>query len=450
MDAKGWKITSSIQSKRTSNPIRKIVDQLKLPPNPSKKMIPLSIGDPTVFGNMPQPRELLDAVHASIDAGKFNGYAHSCGYPEARKAVALRYARMLSQSHASFVSMHPHLAHHEPKSNSHVLANLLHLDTHATENRFSVHEDDVVLASGCSGALEMAVSVLANEGDNILLPCPGFSLYKTLCDSKGIETRFYSLRPDADWEANLEEMRNLINDRTRAILVNNPSNPCGSVYNALHLQAILAIAHEHRLPVIADEIYADMVFSGSTFFAMAALTNNVPVLHVGGIAKQYLVPGWRMGWVIVTDPVGAMDEVRAGLLALSTVILGPNTLVQGALKDIFEKIPDSFYSGLNKTLEHHAEYSAQRLSKIPGLRVVVPRGAMYLMVGIDLEYFSDFADDVDFTRKLIVEESVMVLPGQCFGIPNFFRIVFCPPHEILEEAYDRIEGFCDRHRRSFA
>eukprot|EP00762_Andalucia_godoyi_P006539 ANDGO_04985.mRNA.1 Tyrosine aminotransferase len=419
MSDSNWHIKASIVSHRTSNPIRKVVDQLKLPPNPEKQMIPLSIGDPTVFGNLPACRELLNAMHDAIDAGKWNGYAHSCGYSDARKAVALRYQNMLNRHH----------------TNSHP--------------RFKVFEEDVVLGSGCSGALDMVISVLANEGDNILLPRPGFSLYKTLCDSKGIETRFYSLKPEAEWEANLEEMRNLIDANTRGILVNNPSNPCGSVYNLHHLKAILEIAREHRLPIIADEIYADMVFSKSEFFPMAALTDKVPVLHVGGLAKQYLVPGWRLGWVIVSDPVGALEDVRRGLLALSTVILGPNTLVQGAIPQIFETVPESYYTELNKTLEGHAEYSVERFRKIPGLRVVVPRGAMYLMVGIDTEYFADIADDVDFSRKLITEESVMVLPGQCFGITNFFRVVICPPIDKLEEAYDRIEQFCDRHRRDF-
>jgi tyrosine aminotransferase len=408
MSGSAWDVRASVVAHRTSNPIRKIVDQLKIDPHSEKAMIPLSIGDPTVFGNFDAPEAMLDSVKTALYSGKCNGYAHSCGYAEARKTIAERFS----------IAGRPKLT-----------------------------AEDVVLASGCSGALDMAITVLANEGDNILLPQPGFSLYKTLCDSKGIEVRLYRLLPEKEWEADVDHMRTLIDRRTRAILVNNPSNPCGCVYSAEHLKSILALAEENFVPVIADEIYADMVFSGATFHPMPSLTSTVPILQVGGIAKQFLVPGWRVGWIVVHDPIGAFADVRKGLLALSTLILGPNTLVQGALPDIFKHVPKSFYSELNHKLERHADFSVRRLRDLPGLNVITPRGAMYLMVQILPGVFADIADDVEFSQRLIAEESVMVLPGQCFGAPNFFRIVFCPPLEKLEEAYDRIEAFCRRHAR---
>jgi len=395
---------------RTSNPIRLIVDQLDpSQANKSKPLIPLSIGDPTVFGNLSTHEFVLQSMVESVNHGGYNGYAHACGYKEARSAIAAKYSQKFENQDGAFT------------------------------------DEDVILASGCSGALDMCLDVLANEGDNILIPTPGFSLYKTLCDHKGIETYFYPLIAENDWEADLSAMKELINERTRAILINNPSNPCGSVFTRRHIMDILKVAEEYCLPIIADEIYADMTFEKGTFVPVYQLTNTVPVLTVGGIAKQYLVPGWRVGWIVVHDRQGYFKEVRQGLGRLATLILGPNTIVQGALPKILNETPQQFYDDLNNSLKESADYTFERISKIRGLNVIRPRGAMYCMVGIEVGKFgTEITDDVSFSKLLLQEESVFVLPGQCFRMPNFFRIVICPPKAKLEEAYDRLEQFCLR------
>lgn len=213
-------IQSSTVACRTRNPIRAIVDSLRVEPNPSKDFVSLALGDPTTGGNFklhqryfnplfsccsPSKTSLggnscVDAVAASLASFKANGYPPSTGTPVARQAIAEFY----SLPAAPLVAQ------------------------------------DVILASGCSDALNLAIGVLANEGDNILLPAPGFSLYETLASSKGIESRFYALRPEAFWEVDLVSLESLIDSKTRAILVNSPSNPCGSVYSKSHLEAILA------------------------------------------------------------------------------------------------------------------------------------------------------------------------------------------------------------------
>lgn len=126
----------------------------------------------------------------------------------------------------------------------------------------------------------------------------------------GIELRRYELDPDKCWEVKLDTLESLVDDRTRAILLNNPSNPCGSVYSQQHCQAIADLAAKLQLPIICDEIYADMTFQGSIFTPMASVASNVPVLTIGGISKKFVVPGWRLGWILVHDPVGALDEVQ--------------------------------------------------------------------------------------------------------------------------------------------
>uniref|UniRef100_A0AAV1V364 Tyrosine aminotransferase n=1 Tax=Peronospora matthiolae TaxID=2874970 RepID=A0AAV1V364_9STRA len=411
---KRWDVQPSAFSKLCSNPIREIVDNIKKPATSTKKLIPLSLGDPTVFGNLHCPDVLVEAIVRNTRSMQHNGYIHSAGSEAARTAIAEHFGK--------------------PEA--------------------PLTMDDVIITSGCSGAIEIALQGLLNPGDNILLPTPGFPLYRALCAAYKIECRFYTLKPESNWEVDLEHMQALVDDQTKAILVNNPSNPCGSVFSKSHSEKILEIAELNKIPIITDEIYGDMVFGHNSFFPMATLTTTVPVVAVGGLAKQFLIPGWRVGWITVHDRNNVLDDVRTAYFKLSQNILGANSLVQSAIPDLLTPVPGSveeqslaaFKKRFFATLHDNAKYTIDALSKIPGLEVVVPQGAMYAMVKIQTDVLTKIKDDLDFTQKLLDEESVFVLPGQCFGMTAYFRIVFSAPHEVLADAYTRLEDFCHRHQ----
>uniref|UniRef100_A0A3Q3WNJ9 Tyrosine aminotransferase n=1 Tax=Mola mola TaxID=94237 RepID=A0A3Q3WNJ9_MOLML len=404
-----WDVKPSEMANNTLNPIRAIVDGMKLTPNPEKSMIALSIGDPTVFGNLPTDDAVLEAMKDAITSQKFNGYAPSVGYLKSRQALANFYRC--------------------PEA--------------------PLEAEDVILTSGCSQAIDLAISVLCNAGDNILVPCPGFSLYKTLAVSMGIKVKFYNLQPENSWEANLQHLESLIDERTSCLIVTNPSNPCGSVFSKKHLQKILKVASRHCVPILADEIYSDMVFPGCTSPSMASLSSDVPVLSCGGLAKRWLVPGWRMGWILIHDRNNIFgSEIRQGLVKLSQRILGACSIVQGALECILNNTPQSFFNSTISFLKSNAEICFSELSTIPGLNPVMPSGAMYLMVGIEMDHFPDFKNDVDFTEQLVTEQSVFCLPASAFEYPNFFRIVVTVPEEMMVEACARIREFCQHHYRS--
>lgn len=401
-------IKKSLAAGRTVNPIRRIVDMMKVEPNPAKKLIPLTIGDPTLHGNFKAPDHIIGHVSEVLRSHKHNGYPHACGTKEAREAVARTHS----------VPEHP------------------------------VSYEDVVLTCGCSQAIDMAISVLSNPGEhNILIPRPGFSLYQTLCSSKGIETRYYSLDPSRAWECNLSEMESLIDDKTSAILINNPSNPCGSNFSKSHIEEIIRIAEAKQVPIIADEIYENMVFGGAKYTSFAEVSKNVPIIHVGGLAKQYMIPGWRLGWIVLHDRHGQLEDIRKGLADLSTLTLGPTSLIQSIVGDLLEKTDESYYREVNAQLEESVRIIEKYLSGARGLHVIKPEGAMYVMVGIDTEVL-DVKDDTEFSQRLVREESVFVLPGQVFQMPNYFRIVITSPKEVMTEACERIRLFCDRIARS--
>uniref|UniRef100_A0A6Q2WQG3 Tyrosine aminotransferase n=1 Tax=Esox lucius TaxID=8010 RepID=A0A6Q2WQG3_ESOLU len=403
-----WNIRASKMSINTLNPIRSIVDGMKLTPNPEKPMIALSIGDPTVFGNLPTDDKVLQAMKDAIDSHKYNGYAPSVGYQKSREVLANFYSC--------------------PEA--------------------PLEAEDVLLTSGCSQAIDLAITVLCNPGDNILIPCPGFSLYKTLAVSLGIQVKLYNLLPEKSWEIDLQHLESLIDDRTACLIVNNPSNPCGSVYSKEHLQDILSVASKRCLPILADEIYGDMVFPGCKYQSIASLSSDVPVLACGGLAKRWLVPGWRLGWILIHDRNQIFGkEIRQGLVKLSQRILGACTIVQGALESILNDTPQDFYQRTIRFLKSNSEICFSELSTIPGLTPVMPSGAMYLMVGIEMEHFPEFLDDVQFTEHLVTEQSVFCLPATAFEYPNYFRIVVTVPEEMMVVACGRIREFCQRHYR---
>ena len=139
----------------------------------------------------------------------------------------------------------------------------------------------------------------------------------------GIDTKEYNLIPEQEWQVDLEHMESIIDDKTVAILINNPSNPCGSVFDETHLKDILEIAEKYCIPIIADEIYEHFVFEGSpkTYVPLAKLSRNVPILSCGGLTKRWLVPGWRLGWITIHDRNGVfkISGINKGLHSLSQV-----------------------------------------------------------------------------------------------------------------------------------
>ncbi|CAH0488701.1 unnamed protein product [Peronospora farinosa] len=409
-----WNVQPSDFSKLCSNPIRKIVDNLQKTTTSSKTLISLSLGDPTVFGNLHCPDVLVQAIIRNTRSMQHNGYIHSAGSEVARAAIAQHFGSISAP----------------------------------------LTLNDIIVASGCSGAIEIALQGLVNPGDNILLPKPGFPLYQALCEAHKVECRFYNLMPEHNWEADLDHMQFLVDDNTKAILVNNPSNPCGSVYSKPHLKDILALAEMNKIPIIADEIYGDMVFGSNMFFPIATLTKTVPVVAVSGLAKQFLIPGWRVGWVMVHDRNNILKDVRTAYFKLSQNILGANSLVQSIIPDVLTPVPESaeeqslldFKKRYFTTLEENATFTIETLARIPGLEVIVPQGAMYAMVKIRTDILTKIKDDLSLTQKLLDQEAVFVLPGQCFGMTNYFRIVFAAPHEVLADAYIRLAQFCRRHQ----
>lgn len=138
-------------------------------------------------------------------------------------------------------------------------------------------------------------------------------------------------------------LESLIDSKTSTIIVNTPSNPCGSVYSREHLLEILDVAERHHLPIVSDDVYAGFTFPGYDYFSLAALSENVPILSCGALTKRFLVPGWRVGWVCLHDRHGLLREVRTGMWQLATRLPGPSTIMQAAIPEILDAVPQNFF-----------------------------------------------------------------------------------------------------------
>lgn len=418
-DKKSWKCPASAKSLRTTNPIRAIVDPIVAniqggeERGDGKDLISLALGDPTAAGNLPPCPIALDSIQEALTSeGHAAGYVGATGTPEARQAIATFHGGKMNAS-------------------------------------------SVIVASGCSGALELALTALLDPGTILLVPQPGFPLYEVIAKSHGASVVHYRLDPTKNWECDLQHMEELVcayGPQVRGILVNNPSNPTGGVFSLDHLKTVVKFAECHQLPLVADEVYGDLTFAACPFHPLAdvaaSLGEQVPVITASGLAKQWLVPGWRLGWLCFSDNVhGSLSEVEAGAKRLAQVVLGASHLVQRAVPTLLDNNNASLQewkAQLRSTLEEQAKFLSGKLSSCPGLEVIQPSGAMYSLVRVN-KFNNTIKSDLDFSSMLLSEENVFVLPGTAFGMPGFFRVVFCAPNEVLEKAASRINCFCERH-----
>ncbi|CAM6090319.1 unnamed protein product [Calypogeia fissa] len=409
---KEWSVRSNPNLGTFRNPIRQIVENLGNVGDNGKNFLSLAQGDPVRFGpHMKVPEGPCSALLHVIEEANNNGYSPSLGLLDSRRALA---------------------------------------EYLCVDGPYKLLPQDVALCSGAAQALHVSIDAFRFPGCNILLPRPGFSLYEALCRYYNVEPRFYDLLEDSNWEVDLHQVAALADDNTAAMLVCNPGNPSGSVFSQKHMSQIATVADELQLTIIADEVYARTVFGKTPFVSMAKFSALAPVVSIGSISKGWLATGWRLGWLAIWDPNKILKKAKIpeAVLNIMQISAGPATPMQAALPEILQNTPQSFFDKTQDHLRAGADVCYTRASKIQGLSVPTrPEGSMFMMIKLDLSMFEDINSDTEFTQVLLREESVLVLPGIAFGIPNWFRIVFALSIPQLGEAWDRIEEFCSRHVR---
>ncbi len=390
-----YAITPARRTQQITYAVRDVLLVAEEAKKKGKEMIYLNIGDPNIF-DFDTPKHLIEAASSAMYARK-NGYAPSPGVAEALEAIRREAARK------------------------------------------GIKEvRDVFTSYGGSEAIEICLSALADSGDNVILPSPGYPLYSAINSKLNVESRFYRLDESNQWQPDIEDMSKQIDARTKAIVIINPNNPTGSLYSKEVLLKILELARKNHLLIFSDEIYDKILFDSAQHISIASLATDVPIITFGGISKCFLAPGWRVGWAILSGPEKSLKDYCAAISKMTRARLSISHPMQFAIKPALEG-DQSHISQMNIKLQRRRDITYERLNHIPGISCVKPQGAFYAFPKINVKI-----PDKEFVEKLVRETGVVVVHGSGFGEKagsEHFRIVFLPQEELLEKAYQQIEKF---------
>jgi len=301
----------------------------------------LNVGDPNIF-DFWTPAHLIEAVHKSMRDGK-NGYAPSGGTKEALEAIGGEAARKGITS-----------------------------------------VQDVFVTSGVSEAVDVGLAALVNPGENVLTPRPDYPLYSAVLSKLDLPVTTYDLNEEDSWQPDLDEIRRRITPRTRAIVLINPNNPTGSICSRSMLEQLADLARRHNLVIFADEIYDKLILDDhSRHLSIAAVAPDVPVVTFGGLSKNYLAPGWRVGWGIISGEATAVKPYIEGIHRLLRSRLCANHPEQYAIKPALEG-PQDHLLEVRKKLRSRRDLTVKWANSSPRLSCVPPGGAFYAFRKIDI------------------------------------------------------------------
>jgi alanine-synthesizing transaminase len=364
-------------------------------------ILSLNIGDPNVF-DFATPAHMIEAVAKAMRDGK-NGYAPSPGIKPALEAIRGEAGRKGISSLR-----------------------------------------DVFVSNGVSETVDVCLTALLNPGEDLLTPSPDYPLYSALLTKLGIALHPYWLNEDDGWQPDLDDIKRKITPRTRGLVLINPNNPTGSISGPAMLEAIAELAREHNLVVLADEIYDKLILDDDEHRSIAAIAPDVPVVTFGGLSKNYLVPGWRIGWGMVSGDRAAVQPYAEAIQKLLRARLCANHPEQYAIPAALEG-PQNHLITVRGKLRSRRDLTVRWAQSTPRVRLVPPRGAFYAFPSIDIPE----PDDI-FVRELLRQKHVMVVHGSGFGQKpgtKHFRIVFLPEEPVLAKAYAAIgELMAERYR----
>jgi len=383
-----------------------IMDAAKQMEEEGQKLIKLNLGNLAAFG-FDAPEEVQQDMIRNLPASA--GYSDSKGIFAARKAVM-----------------------HETQK----------------QGIRGVVLDDIYLGNGASELIAMATNALLDDGDELLLPAPDYPLWTASTSLSGGTPVHYLCDEDNGWMPNLADIRARITPKTKGIVVINPNNPTGALYSDELLKGIVAIAREHGLVLMADEVYDKVLYDGVKHTALASLSTDVLTLTFNSLSKSYRSCGYRAGWLVVSGPKKQAQDYIEGLNMLANMKLCSNVPGQWAIQTAlggYQSIND--LTGEGGRLRRQRDLAYELITAIPGVSCVKPSAALYMFPRLDPKVYP-ITDDRQFFLELLMETKVMLVQGTGFNwaSPDHFRIVFLPHEEDLREAISRIAKFLETRR----
>ncbi|MBP0454995.1 pyridoxal phosphate-dependent aminotransferase [Kitasatospora sp. RG8] len=365
------------------------------------RILKLNTGNPAVFG-FDAPPEILQDILRNLSSA--HGYGDSKGLLSARRAVVM---------------------HYEDRG--------LH----------GLTVEDVFLGNGVSELIQLAMTALLDDGDEVLVPAPDYPLWTASVSLAGGTAVHYRCDEQSEWYPDLADIESKVTDRTTAIVVINPNNPTGAVYPREVLEGLVDIARRHKLVVYADEIYDKILYDDAEHIPLATLAPDLFCVTFNGLSKAYRVAGFRSGWMVLSGDRQRARSYIEGLTVLASMRLCANMPAQHAVAAALggrQSIKDLVLPG-GRLLESR-DTAWRLLNDIPGVSCVKPKGALYAFPRLDPKVYK-IKDDAQMVLDLLRAERILLVQGTGFNWPepDHFRVVTLPRAEEIADAVTRIGDF---------
>ena len=372
------------------------------------RILKLNTGNPATFG-FEAPHQIVHDMLAALPTA--HGYSDSKGIISARRAVVSRYEEI------------PGFPRFDP--------------------------EDVFLGNGVSELITMTMQALLDEGDEVLIPAPDYPLWTAMTSLSGGTAVHYRCAEEDGWQPDLEDIRSKVTPRTKAIVVINPNNPTGAVYSRAVLEGLVAVAREHSLLLLADEIYDRILYDDAQHIPLASLAPDLLCLTFNGLSKTYRVAGYRSGWMAITGPRDHAEGFLEGITLLASTRLCPNVPGQYAIQAALSGVQSiEALVAPEGRLHRQRDAAWSGLERIPGVSCELPRGALYAFPRLDPEVH-DIRDDGRLVYDLLLAEHILLVPGTGFNwpTPDHLRIVTLPEERVISEAIERLGNFLASYRQ---
>lgn len=371
------------------------------------QILKLNIGNPAPFG-FRTPDEVIYDMRQQLT--ECEGYSPAKGLFSARKAI-MQYAQLK----------------HIP----------------------SVSIEDIFTGNGVSELINISMSALLDDGDEILIPSPDYPLWTACATLAGGKAVHYICDEQSEWYPDMDDIKKKINDRTKAIVIINPNNPTGALYPREVLMEIVKIAREHHLIIFSDEIYDRLVMDGEEHVSIASLAPDLFCVTFSGLSKSHMIAGFRIGWMILSGNKAFAKDYIEGLKMLSNMRLCSNVPAQSIVQTALgghQSVKDYIVPG--GRIYEQREFIYKALTDIPGISAVKPKAAFYIFPKLDVKKFN-IKDDERFALDLLREKKILLIHGGGFNWkdPDHFRIVYLPRIEILKECTNKIADFLSYYQQ---
>lgn len=384
-----------------------VVDEATHMEEAGTHVLKLNIGNPAPFGFRTPDEVIYDMRQQLTDC---EGYSNAMGLFSARKAI-MQYAQLK----------------HIP----------------------NVNINDIYTGNGVSELINLCMSALLDNGDEILIPSPDYPLWTACATLAGGKPVHYICDEESEWYPDIDDIRKKINDRTKAIVIINPNNPTGALYPKEVLEQIVQVAREHQLIIFSDEIYDRLVMDGEKHISIASLAPDLFCVTFSGLSKSHMIAGFRVGWMILSGNKAVAKDYIEGLNMLSNMRLCSNvpgqSIVQTALGG-HQSVEDYIMPG--GRIYEQREFIYKALTDIPGISAVKPKAAFYIFPKIDTKKFN-IVNDEQFVLDLLREKKVLLIHGGGFNWqqPDHFRVVYLPRIEVLKKATDSMADFLNHYHQ---